>query len=191
MTRQTTEPLHDWRLNAGSAREARGLVTTMWEYFEFDPPYQRSSVWTLDQRIGLVRSWLMGVPIPAIIINSRDSPFWEDEEVLSPPLLYVVVDGKQRLETARMWFTNQFTVPASWFPADWVETTETTDDGPYVCYEGLTLVGRRFLHRWLLPMIEARLPTVLAEAQVYLLINNAGTAQTTEDLDRARALLAG
>lgn len=193
MTRQTAQPLHDWRLNS-SDREAYGIVTVMLDQLDLDPPYQRGTVWTADQRVALIRSWLMGIPVPGIILNNRDNDEWAHNEgsVYSDGQrenflpTWAVVDGKQRIETALMWFTGKLFVPASWFPADRITLATNTADGPYVSYYGLTIVGRRFVHRaFHLPIIEAKLPDLRTEAELYLLINGGGTPQSNNDMARA------
>lgn len=156
MTLQTPEPLREWRLNATN-REAYGLVTTMLDQIDMQPPYQRGAVWTTDQRIALIRSWIMGIPVPAIILNNRDNDEWTanegsiyadgHRENFQP--CWSVVDGKQRLET----------------------------------------VGRRFVGRsFHLPMVEAKLPNLRGEAELYLLINGGGTPHSDTDMLKARAL---
>ena len=76
-----------------------------------------------------------------------------------------------------------FAVPASWFPAEHVERTEDTGDGPYVRYSGLSVIGQRiFANRAMLPVIEAKVATISAEADLYLLVNMGGTAETDDDL---------
>jgi hypothetical protein len=148
-----------------------------------DAPYQRPSVWTIAQRQNLVRSWLSGIPVPAVIVNNRwDGPWGPDRG-------YAVVDGKQRLETAVAWFEGELAVPASWFqPADYTETT-ATGDGPYVTYNQLSDARRRLLsNRAQLPMLEAHLDSLRAEAELYDLVNTGGTNQRDEDIDRARAV---
>lgn len=195
MTRQTTAPLEHVNLNATnrSARELASMVAD--GYINLDPPYQRGAVWTLDQRIGLVRSWLTGVPIPALIINNRTSAWWKDTAVydvrVSGPEM-AVVDGKQRILCAVAWFGGEFAVPASWFLSEYVERTEDTDDGPYVRYTGLTVVGRRLMaNRAFLPVAEGTLPTQQAEAEVYLLVNGGGTPQTDADMANAARVVKG
>lgn len=190
MTRQTTGPLPDYRLSA-SARTAREVQGTMLEQMDVDPPYQRGDVWTLDQRIALIKSFVMGVPIPAIILNDRATNAWQKangEDVYDRPdgKLWACVDGKQRIETARQWFQGELAVPASWFPPSLVEQVMETRDGPYVTYLDLFIAERRHQgHSWLLGVIDAKLPTVQAEAELYVLINGGGTAQTPEDMANA------
>ena len=184
-TRQTTQPLPDHRLSASNrtAREiARGLVPQM----DLNPPYQRGTVWTNDQRIALVKSWIMGVPIPAIILNCRDNPQWEGAKAYEDGHIWAVVDGKQRIETAVAWFAGELAVPESWFPADRVESSVNTDDGPYVTYADLSVPAQRLMgNHAMLPLVEAQLPSVQAEASLYVLVNGGGTAQSAADMARA------
>lgn len=193
MTRQTTEPLYHMSLGATN-RFAEFFVRTVERGdMTLDAPYQRGLVWTDDQRIALVRSWMMGLPIPVVIINDRTHGAWVRnvaDEDLGPA--YAVIDGKQRICTAIAWFAGDFAVPASWFPPEHVETTEDTDDGPYVRYTGLNRVGQRFAeNRCVLPCAEGRLESVEAEAEVYLLVNGGGTPQTDEDMANAAQVAAG
>ncbi len=190
MTRQTTAPIEGVSLNATNrmafdlARQVgRGII-------DLNPPYQRGAVWTDDQRIALVRSWMMGVPIPAIILNNRGNSGWYDAHGSSPyetsTGIYAVVDGKQRLETAVAWFNGDLAVPASWFAPDDVTETVETDDGPYVTFNGLAESRQsQFEFRSPLPCAEGQLATVRAEAEVYLLVNGGGTPQSDDDMARA------
>ncbi|MET8985882.1 DUF262 domain-containing protein [Nonomuraea wenchangensis] len=186
MTWQTTQPLQHRSLNATN-REAVGLAKLVEEGdLLLDTPYQRGDVWTLDQRMALVKSWLLGVPIPAMIIADRMAR-WDREPGGELGPAYAMIDGKQRTLTAIAWYNGGFAVPASWFPADQVETTEDTEDGPYVRFAGLTTVGkRRFMRMAQLPVCEARAASESEEAEIYLLVNGAGTPQTEDDLERAR-----
>ncbi len=192
MTRQTSKPLEHRSLNATN-REAIGLARLVQEGdLLLDTPYQRGDVWTLDQRIALVESWLMGLPIPAMIINDRMTSSWERSgDKLGPA--YAMIDGKQRTLTAIAWFGGDYAVPASWFPAEEIDVSEDTDDGPYVRFTGLTLVGqRRFMRRAQIPVCEARAASLEEEAQIYLLVNGGGTAQTDDDMaNAARVASAG
>jgi hypothetical protein len=193
MTRQTAQPLHRWSFQP-SARSAHEIAGTLYVQLDLNPPYQRGHVWTEDQRVALVKSWIMGLAIPAVVLNDRCNQAWasangsvfDSEKVDGNWLLWAVVDGKQRIETARQWFTGQLAVPASWFESEWVETTTETEDGPYVDYYGLSDVGARFTNRdFQLGVIETSLGTVREEAEMYLLVNGGGTLQTQADLDNA------
>ena len=187
MTFQTTAPLTHQSLHA-SNRQAREVVRHAQDWgIDLNPPYQRGSVWTLEQRINLVRSWLLGIPIPAIMVNDRTHQAWIDNNgsthLDNSGAEWAIIDGKQRLETGIAWWESTFAVPASWFPAEHVERTEDTSDGPYVRYSGLSVIGQRiFTNRAMLPVIEAKVATISAEADLYLLVNMGGTAQTDDDL---------
>lgn len=193
MTFQTTSPLTHQSLQA-SSRQAREVARMIDEQGDLAPSYQRASVWGPAQRMGLIRSWMVGVPVPAVVINDRYESGWPQGPDGFPIGGHgcAVVDGKQRIETARAWFTGVLQVPASWFPTDDVLVTTDTDDGPYVSYLGLSDTARRlFANRALLPVIEAHLPTIEAEAELYLLLNGAGTPQTDADLANAAHIASG
>jgi hypothetical protein len=188
-SRQTDAPIKHRSMHASNrqAREVARLATG--GEMDLNPPYQRPSVWTEDQRINLVRSWLSGVPVPAVIINTRGgNPAWEIGPQREVPggHYYAVVDGKQRIETAVAWFDGDLAVPASWFDPAEIETTVETEDGPYVTFTGLTAVGQRFMHnRSMLPVIEAGAGSIEEEADLFLLVNTGGTAQSEEHLANA------
>jgi len=189
-TRQTFQPLVHRNLQ-GSARSAREMARIFSsEDGDISPEYQRDSVWTEDQRIALVRSWLMGVPIPAVVINDRLFGSWPRDR--TGPLggfAYAVIDGKQRIETAIAWFAGEFAVPASWFPADVVETTENTEDGPYVRISGLSMAEQRHQSMMFqLPTVEAQVATIQEEAELFLLLNGAGTPQSDANISQAQAV---
>lgn len=186
MTHQTSSPLRHHSLSASnrSAREVTRIVSDG----DLSPAYQRGSVWTNEQRIALIKSWLIGLPIPAVIINDRFEGPWPTRRDGLPMggHFSAVIDGKQRIETATMWFDGKLPVPATWFPADQVRETTLTSDGDYVTFLGLTTVARRyFVNRALLPVIETHVGSVEEEAELYLLINGQGTAQGNDDMDRA------
>jgi hypothetical protein len=199
MTYQTTEPLPSYRLNASNRSASEVAGESMWPQLDLNPPYQRGSVWNHDQRMALVRSWIMGVAIPAVILNNRDNPEWAAAEGsiygnghrddFLPT--WAVVDGKQRIETARLWFESLLAVPASWFVADRVEHTHATSDGPYVTFHELTRPGQLFTMRdWQLAICEPKLPNLTAEAELYLLVNGGGTPQTEADMANAARVAA-
>lgn len=190
MTFQTDAPLVHRSLSA-SNRQAREVAHLAFSGdLDVAPAYQRPSVWTEAQQIGLIRSWMLGVPIPSVTINDRGSDAWRQANGTSPvdtgDASYVAVDGKQRIETAVAWFHGDLAVPASWFAPEAVESTVETTDGLYVTYAGLNLVAqRRFANRAMLPVIEANALSVAEEADLYLLVNGAGTPQSQDDMDNA------
>lgn len=191
MTLQTTQPLEHLNLNV-SDREAAGLARELADgLMTVDLPYQRGPVWTAIQRIELVKSWMTGTSIPAIIRNDRDNPQWENNNgpVTGDEPFYAVIDGKQRLLTANAWFSGGYMVPASWFQPEYLSMTHETSDGPYVRYTGLTAAGRRiFARNAHFPVATAKVGSIEAEAAIYLRVNGGGTPQTDADMTRAAAI---
>lgn len=171
-----------------SAREVSGAF--MLEQLDMNPPYQRDHVWTEEQRVALVKSWIMGIPVGAVILNRRDTETWRKntgQETTGIGDVWGVVDGKQRIETARMWFNGELRVPRAWFHEHDIDAFGGPDG--VVSYRGLALPMQRHQGTsWFLPVIEGTLPTPEAEAELFLLVNGGGTAQEPEVMDRARKL---
>lgn len=164
--------LPDFRASA-SARSLHFFTDDgfMREQLDVNPPYQRGLVWGLARKRNLIKSLLMGIPVPSVVINDRGVRFegWDAETDPS----YVVVDGKQRITTLRDFVDGKFTVPGHWFDAD----TE------WVAYPDLDLPARRhFMHRPL-AVSEARLATLDQEREMFDLINFGGVAQGAVDPD--------
>jgi Protein of unknown function DUF262 len=189
VTYQTSEPVHDLRMEI-SGRSIGEMVRWLQEGdATYDLPYQRGAVWTDEQRIMLILSVLSGTPIPALIINNRPQRMWFDARGGRLPI-YAVIDGKQRLTTFRMFMENDLLVPASWFPAEAVEATEATADGPYVRYTGLARRQQLSFERTAVPVAVGKLGSVQEEAAVYLRVNGSGTPQSDEDMARAARVAA-
>ncbi len=192
-TRQTIAPLknHSMQASNRSAREIARIFSG--GDGDIAPEYQRGSVWTEDQRIALVRSWLMGVPIPSIVINDRIfGPWPSDSQGPLGGYAYSAIDGKQRIETAMAWFAGELAVPASWFAPEDIEETEDTEDGPYVRHTGLVIAERRHQgNSFMLPTVEAKVATLEEEAEIYLLLNGAGTPQSDEAMANAQRVAGG
>jgi hypothetical protein len=196
MTRQTKSPLEHTNLGTTS-RLARELVNNVRDgQIDLNPPYQRGQVWDEDQRIALIRSWLLGLPTGVLILSDRAQSNWAagtgDIFRTDGAAIWALIDGKQRVSSAMAWYNNEFAVPASWFPADLVETTEQTADGLYVRHGGLTVPGqRRFEHRATFAVADFKTASTIAdEAEIYLLVNGGGTPQAAEDMRRAAAIAA-
>jgi hypothetical protein len=180
MTRQTAAPLARVPMNTFN-RSALELVRQIHAgQLDLNPPYQRGAVWSEDQRVALIFSLMSGLPVPTLILNQRHT---------DPP--YVAIDGKQRLLCVVAWFGDDLAVPASWFPDGLVAATQPTTDGPYVTFGGLTDKGQRSTSRMMLPVGEAMLPDIEAEARVYLLVNGGGTPQTDADMSNATRVAEG
>ncbi len=194
MTYQTTQPVEDFRKDTKTTPFVEFVHMARDGWLDVKPPYQRDDVWTYPQRIGLIRSLLSGIPVPAIITNDRTSPWWAGEKpnVEAGRALIAVIDGKQRIETMRQWFAGELPVPASWFPAEEIEATEDTRDGAYVRFTGLTpRMQRGTKFTWTVPCTEAKVTSIAEEAGIFMLVNGAGTPQTDADMTRARAVAEG
>lgn len=197
MTRQTSVPLENISLNTAD-RQVRELVRSFMNDFGLDlrPPYQRDEVWTEDQKIALVRSWMIGLPTGVVIFNDRSAPPWYavhgDVYAKEGEAIYACIDGQQRITAGREWFEGELAVPATWFPEDHVTETEKTADGPYVRYPKLTLPAQRhFANRAHLAVATATVATIEEEAEIFLLVNGGGTPQTSEDMANAARIAKG
>ncbi|WP_435597069.1 DUF262 domain-containing protein [Streptomyces anulatus] len=197
MSRQTPAPLVHLSLSS-SDRQVRELARSFRETFGLDlqPPYQRGRVWSDDQKVALIRSWLTGTPTGVVIFNDRATIEWQEANGYDPTErgepIYACIDGQQRISAAIDWFEDQVAVPASWFDADDVIATEDTNDGPYVRWSGLTLPRQRhFANRALLTVATAHVATIQEEAAIYLLVNGGGTPQTDADMGNAARIAGG
>lgn len=129
---------------------------------DLNPPYQRASVWTHEQRVNLIKSLLQGLPIGAVFINDRGDHVKR------------VVDGKQRLETLQMWFAGDLRVPREWFTPAMVEADH--DHLHLVGNADLALRAQRFFRNWAtIATYWTKLKTVEEEADLYERINYGGT----------------
>mgnify|MGYP001317669685 CR=1 FL=1 len=161
------------------------LAATHWtldsqrEMFDLNPPYQRGSVWTLGQRQRLIESLIRRIPVGSVVYNVRKSFIGGGGKFYA-----AVIDGKQRVEAVRAFFDDEFSVPAWWFEDDELDVPA---DGE-VTYSGLSDVGRRRAMMWSLPGLEAHVDSIEEEARLFDLLNSGGTAQTDDDLARARAV---
>ena len=195
MTRQTNTPLEKLKLSTGN-RLAREIARSFSELdLDLNPPYQRGPKWTEDQQVALVRSWLIGAPTGVVILNDRFTTEWSNANNYDPAEYneptYACIDGQQRIRAAHHWFNDKLAVPASWFPSEYVERKEETDDGPYVRWSGLTLVGqRKFDNKAMLTVATAHAATIREEAETYILVNGGGTPQTEDDMKNAARVAA-
>lgn len=162
----------------------------LFDLFDLQPAYQRGSVWMLPQRRSLIRSLIRGVPIGSIVVNDRwslplDAP--ELERRFGSLAYYGVIDGKQRIETIRWFVQGRFTVPADWFRDDLLTPDAVTEDGE-VRHSGLSTIGRRWLSNRSVAEIHTAVASTAEEADLFTLINSAGTVQAPDDLARAARL---
>jgi hypothetical protein len=187
VTFQTSEPVREIPMNISGRAWGDLIHQLQQDDITYDLPYQRGDVWAYEQRIMLIYSILSGTPVPALILNERPDHMWFALDGSRLPVV-AVIDGKQRMTAVRMFMEDNLPVPASWFPAKYVEATEGTADGPYVRYSGLTRPAQRFFENTPCPVAEAHVQTVAEEAAIYLRVNGSGTPQTTEDMTRAAGI---
>jgi hypothetical protein len=144
-----------------------------------DPPYQRQSVWETDRRRNLIKSLLMGLPIGSIFTSFRG---------LHDGKTHAVVDGRQRITTLRMWFSGDFAIPADWVEDNYFDG-DRADLPAMVTVNDLSLPAMREMRMsWKLPVNEANGLDLAGEANLYLLVNFGGVAQTSDDYARAAAI---
>jgi len=151
--------------------------------FDLEAPYQRGAVWTEAQRVALVKSLLLGLPIGSVVLNHRG---FQAEK------MYAVVDGKQRIEAIRAFFNSEFAVPADWFSPEGVRESFTDKDGTEkVYFNGLNKIPQHQFENSSFPALEAHVENVAEEAEIFLLINSGGTSQTDADLNKAASVASG
>lgn len=178
--------------------------------YDLNAPYQRGSVWTVEMRRLLIKSLLHGIAPGAIYI----SKIGYDPD--RPKISGRIIDGKQRIETVQAFHSGEFAVPADWWADD--ELGDVPDDG-MVTYNDLSKLGQSRFEHTTMPAIEVSLTTewslvepgtgtngnarqynirdrtpdevLVAEAEVYLLLNNGGVDHTPDDLIAAANLAGG
>ena len=156
-------PLERLRL----AQTARPLdVILHWKregYLELSPPYQRGDVWGPIRQRNLIRSVLLGVPIPSLIINDRFAAGWGEE--------IAVIDGKQRMTTVLDFLEGKLEVPGGWFSID----------PKLVTFDALPIARQRGFRNMPLQVAEGQLKTLEAEIEVFELVNFGGVPQGQSD----------
>lgn len=132
-----------------------------------NPPYQRGDVWGTKRRQNLIKSILLGIPIPSIIVNNRMNGEWKNDYRIA------VIDGKQRITSILMFLKGELPVPGDWFGVD-VEL---------VTYTELDIVKQRRFRSQSLAFTEGALGTIGEEKLVFDLVNFGGLAQGEVDSD--------
>lgn len=136
-----------------------------------DAPYQRGVVWGSKRRVNLIKSMLMGVPVPSLVLNDRCRVrAFEDVG----DYRVAVIDGKQRITSILSFLEGSFSVPADWFGYDDRET---------VTFPDLDTPRQLRFKRLGVGMYEGTLGSVEAEAAVFDLINFGGLLQGEVDDD--------
>lgn len=157
-----------------------------------DLPYQRGSVWDIEQKRAFLRSLLRGLPVPAVIVNDRLSVSEDpgsDFADVSGKGLYAIIDGRQRVEAMTDFAHGRLSVPGHWFAdRDLAEGVSRSED---VTFEQLSQGGQRRFENVSVPVVKARIPTLRGEAEMFVAIASTGERLTDEDIDRARSVASG
>lgn len=128
-----------------------------------DAPYQRGDVWGPVRQRNLIKSFLTGVPVPAIIINDRFAADWGTA--------YAIIDGRQRCTAILAFVEGRLAVPGEWF-----------DLQGEVTFEGLPVATQRRFRNLPILTCEGALPSLEAEQELFELINFGGVPQGQSDL---------
>lgn len=129
-----------------------------------NPPYQRGDVWGAKRRRNLIRSVLLGIPIPSIVINDRFDAGWGVDEV------YAVIDGKQRMTTVIEFCEGRLKIPGSWIGM--------SGD---VTFNEMPVATQRGIKNHPLAFSEGTLATIEDEIEVFELVNYGGVPQGESD----------
>ena len=136
-----------------------------------NPPYQRGDVWGVKRRRNLIKSILMGIPIPSIIVNDRCvAEFSGDDD------RYAVIDGKQRIITILMFLDSELAIPSEWV----VDDCRPKEKG-LVVFSDMRLSFRRGFESLAIACSEVNLKTIEEEKEVFDLVNFGGLAQGERD----------
>lgn len=201
------DPLPEVSLQAANYTVYHWTMVRRDDPFDFDAPYQRGSVWTDEQRRALVRSLLIGLPIGIIYVSELPYSLPDGTSRRG----YVrIIDGKQRILTMRSFFNDEIGVPGHWFREEHLEDPSAREREVFA--SDLSDWGRRNIEGRSMPSFEFNPQRVYveceggeingrwniehrdeegmlrAEAELFLLINEGGTPQDQETLDRARGL---
>jgi len=138
------------------------------EPWVLDPPFQRGSVWTPDQKVAWIETLLRGLGIPAIIVNRfpDEHPVYGFREV--------VIDGQQRLRATAEFMQSHFRVRGEL----WSEQSKTFQRG-FVMSQSVCAV------------VYCAFKTDRECAELYLKLLQAGTSHTEAELKKAQDYLRG
>lgn len=149
-------------------------------WLDLNAPYQRGDVWGIKRRRNLIKSILIGVPIPSIVINDRSAMEVWPEHSSEPSWEFAVIDGKQRITTILMFLRCEFSVPHDWFPP--YHSINASEDG-LLFFNDLMVHGQRKFCNKSIAVCEGRLNTIEKEKEVFDLINFGGLSQGEVDTE--------
>lgn len=150
-------------------------IDVMWQYLErqieseqkqgldLDPDFQRAHVWTDAQRTAYLEYSFRGGEVGRSIICATSN--WQ----ITPTPNYVLLDGKQRLESVRKFLRDEIEVFGCRF--------STFRGNPRLM---------QFRFKWRVIECKTRADIL----RTYLNLNGGGTPHTEEDLAKVRSLLA-
>jgi hypothetical protein len=130
-----------------------------------DTPYQRGDVWGPIRQQNLIRSLLIGIPVPSIIVNDRMAANWVNDYRMA------VIDGKQRMTAILRFLNGELAVPGEWFGLSGEVKLTDLPEGP-----------KRRIHNTPIAFSEGRLANEEEERQVFELVNFGGVPQGESDL---------
>jgi Protein of unknown function DUF262 len=134
-------------------------------YLNLSPPYQRGDVWGLIRQRNLIRSILMGIPIPSLIINDRFAAGCGEE--------IAVIDGKQRMTAILKFLSNELEIPSIWI---------LEEDIGMVSFDLLPIPQQRGIKSMTIGIAEGSLKTLEEEIEVFELVNFSGVPQGETDI---------
>lgn len=145
--------------------------------FDADPPFQRAHVWNHAQRVAYVEHVMCGGDTGRTIVVAHVGKHGHDYDKNCKLRGYALVDGKQRMETARAFLRGEVRVFA-----------DAEHPEGFVWSQMERPVRRRCgSFSWQLVV----LPTEADILRLYLRLNAGGTQHTPDELDKVRAMLAG
>ena len=130
------------------------------------PPYQRGDVWGIKRQRNLIKSILLGIPIPSIIVNDRGSACWDGDYRIA------VIDGKQRITAILKFLNDELSVHGEWFGME----------NEFVIYSQLPIPRQRGIKNHPIPFSEGQLATIEDEREVFDLVNFGGVQQGESDI---------
>ncbi len=157
-------PRSHYRINLPWDQLERQLSQYTENYaLDLNPEFQRAHVWNDAQRTAYMEFKLMGGPgSDEIFFNA---PGWNKRSRTS----MVLVDGKQRLETVRMFLRGEVSIFNGLVYGDFEDRLNSLDH--FFFFNVADLTDKADVYRW------------------YLGMNAGGTAHTSEELAKVRALL--
>lgn len=148
-------------------------LTSQGDELDLDPDFQRGHVWTPDQQSRFMEFLLRGGKSSRTIYWNHPSYTNSPSPNCSLPPKLVIVDGKQRLTTLRLFLQDKVNVFGH--PYSQYEDPKNIlgPSGPNLRMQINNLQTRKEVLQW------------------YLELNDGGTVHTSEELTRVRSLMTG